>query len=62
MDFLCPTCNQTMSYELKMVLEHTDRHIVEAIKKKHPHWVEQDGLCEKCYQHYRSQIPAKGER
>ena len=56
MDFVCPTCKQRMPRELQIVISHTDQHIVEIIKKQHPDWVEQDGICRKCYDYYKKQL------
>ena len=56
MDFICPTCNKRMPYDVKVIIPHTEEHIVEVIKKGHPHWVEQDGICKKCYNYYKQQL------
>ena len=56
MDFICPTCNKNMPYEIKVIISHTDQHIVDVIKKKHPKWVEKDGICKKCYEYFKSQF------
>ncbi len=55
-DFICPTCNENMSRDLDIVIPHTEEHIIDAIKKKHPNWVESDGICKKCYEYYKSQL------
>jgi hypothetical protein len=56
MDFVCPTCNKTIPYDLKTIVPHTEEHIIEVIKKKHPDWVKRDGICKKCYDYYKSQL------
>jgi len=50
---ICPTCGKKMPREIKVVYPHTEDHIVEVIKEKHPGWVEKDGICQKCYQYYQ---------
>ncbi len=56
MKYVCPICNEEMSRELENIIAHTDIHIVDAIKKSHPHWAEEDGSCRKCYDWYKSQL------
>jgi hypothetical protein len=56
MDFSCPICKQTIPYELKAVMSHQDEHVVEQIKKNHPDWAQDDGICRKCYDYYKSQV------
>ena len=56
MDFVCPTCDQKMPYDVKMIVPHTEEHIIEVIKKKHPNWVEENGICGKCYAYYKKQM------
>lgn len=36
--------------------EHTDQHIVDAIKKQHPEWVAENGFCKRCMSHFRDAI------
>jgi len=59
MDFICPTCKKSIPRELGVIILHTEEHIVEAIKKSHPKWIEKDGLCKKCYDFYKGQFPSK---
>jgi hypothetical protein len=56
MDFICPVCHKKIPYELHAINSHTERHIVDEIKKKHPEWVEGDGMCGKCYDYYKKQL------
>jgi len=56
MTFVCPTCGKKMPRDLDLIIPHTEKHIVEAIKKEHPDWVEKDGVCKKCYEYYKRQI------
>ena len=55
-DFICPTCGQRMQRELTIIIPHTEEHIMDVITKKHPNWVEADGICKKCYEYYKSQL------
>ena len=59
MEFICPTCGKRLPRELQEIIPHTEEHIVDAIKEKHPEWVESDGLCKKCYDHYKEQLHPK---
>jgi hypothetical protein len=56
MTFVCPTCGKTMERELLVIIPHTESHIVDVIKRDHPNWVEQDGICKKCYAYYKGQL------
>ena len=56
MKFVCPTCNSELPNELLIIIPHTEKHIVDVIKKKHPKWVENNGVCKKCYEFYKSQL------
>jgi hypothetical protein len=46
-DFFCPHCEDYVDSDLLVFLSHTDRHIIDAIKKQFPDWVESDGACPK---------------
>ena len=59
MKFTCPTCNREMPVELMVIIPHTEEHIVNEIKKKHPNWAEKDGICKKCYEYYKNQLHPK---
>ena len=56
MDYVCPVCNKLMERNLLDIITHTDKHIVDVIKKLHPEWVEADGICKKCFEYYKKQI------
>jgi hypothetical protein len=45
-----------MPRELEIIIPHTEQHIIEAIKKSHPDWIEDDGVCKRCYEFYRNQM------
>jgi hypothetical protein len=55
-DFVCPTCGESIPRELMVIIPHTEKHIIEEIKKEKPDWVEADGICKKCYNYYKSQL------
>ena len=55
-DFVCPTCNKRMPRDLQIIVPHTEEHIVNAMKKEYPDWVEADGICKKCYDFYKHQM------
>ena len=59
MDFICPTCEKAIPYDLKVIVSHTDEHIIEVIKKLKPNWKEEDGVCKKCYEYYINQLHGK---
>lgn len=59
MQYSCPICQEKVSEELTSYMDHTESHIVDVIKEKHPDWVEEDGLCQKCLDYYRKEM--KGE-
>ncbi|NQT95838.1 MAG: hypothetical protein HQ572_05250 [Candidatus Omnitrophica bacterium] len=56
MQYRCPVCEMEMPRDLLVVIPHTEEHIVDIIKDKHPEWVESNGLCKKCYEHYKQQL------
>jgi hypothetical protein len=56
MEFVCPTCGKVMERELLHIIDHTEGHIVQEIKKKHPSWEDDNGVCEKCYEHYKKEM------
>jgi len=56
MDFICPTCGKHIPRDLLIIIPHTEEHIVEVIKKEHPEWIGQDGICKKCYEYYKEQL------
>lgn len=54
-DYNCPLCNKNVPRDLMVFLQHTDSHIIAAIQKQNPSWVEKDGSCQKCAEFYRLQ-------
>ena len=56
MNFECPVCGEIIPYDLKVIMPHTEKHIVDVIKKRNPNWVEDDGICKKCFVYYKEQM------
>ncbi len=56
MKFICPTCNKELPRELRIIIPHTEEHIMEAIKRKHPDWVKKNGVCKECYKYYKKAL------
>lgn len=59
MDYICPICKRNFPRELQIVIPHTEEHVIEEIKKRHPNWAEKDGTCVRCYEYYKKQISLK---
>ncbi len=55
-DYICPVCSKSMPRDVDVVYPHTEDHIADEIKKKHPEWAEANGICRKCYDYYESQM------
>ena len=58
-DYKCPLCSRKMNRNLAVYLDHTQKHVIEQIKKEHPEWVAQDGACKPCAEYYENQISGK---
>jgi len=58
-EYKCSLCGQVVLSDLKKYFDHTEDHIIDIIKKDHPNWVAEDGMCLKCQEHYKRQL--KGE-
>ena len=59
MEYTCPTCGAVFPRELLKIISHTEEHIVEEVKKRHPEWADKDGICKRCYEHYKDQLRHK---
>ena len=59
MEYACSFCGDKVEGDVVTLKEHTDAHVIDLIKEKHPEWVETNNVCPKCVEYYRSQI--KGE-
>jgi len=56
MDYKCSICGENVGDELLVFIDHTDDHIMDAIKSKHPEWVKENGVCSACEEYYRTQL------
>ena len=56
MVYTCPTCGKEVERELVTFKDHTEGHIVDEIKKMHPDWKEEDGICKKCLDYFKDQM------
>ena len=54
--YTCPTCNEQMERDLTLFTEHTDRHIVDVLKKDRPSWITEEGYCPKCLEYFKQSI------
>ena len=61
--YTCPTCGEVMQRDLTIFTEHTDRHIVDELKKHRPAWITEEGYCPKCLDFFKRSIqdPASAE-
>jgi hypothetical protein len=53
-------CGKKVQRELMVFISHTEDHIAEEIKKKHPEWKEESGVCRKCLDYYKEQLKGQG--
>lgn len=51
--YACSVCDQKVERDLIKYIHHTELHIIDEIKKKHPDWNCSDGLCPKCLECFR---------
>lgn len=56
MEYKCSVCGETIKEGMEVFLTHTDKHVVDIIKEKHPQWVDADGVCHKCVEYYKKQM------
>ena len=54
---ICKLCNN----EVESLTHFAEQWIIETIKEKNPHWVENDGSCQKCLDYYKSLDDISGE-
>jgi len=59
MEYTCSICGDKVGKELLLFIDHTESHIVDEIKAKHPEW-DEGGVCKKCIEYYRKQIGGRG--
>lgn len=56
MEYSCEVCGEKIEGDMNVYIDHTERHIVDLIKSKHPDWENKDGLCPKCYDYYKGEL------
>lgn len=59
MNYVCPVCNKELSDDAVVFLAHGQEHIIDEIKKAHPEWIKDKGVCQKCYEYYKASIRGK---
>ena len=60
MSYKCSVCRQEVEQALVVFTQHTEAHIVDAIKERHPEWASNDGVCQRCVDYYKGQIQGEG--
>ena len=60
MEYKCSICGEKVKGDVVTLTDHTDDHIMDVIKEKHPDWTEEGGLCQKCVDYYREQLKGDG--
>ena len=56
LEYQCGVCKQSVSGDMMVFREHTEKHIVDLVKVDHPDWVETNGMCRKCFDYYRAEL------
>jgi 5-methylcytosine-specific restriction endonuclease McrA len=56
MEYECSVCKGKVEGDVLVYMNHTESHIIEEIKNRHPEWADTDGLCQKCVDYYKDQI------
>jgi len=62
MYYKCPVCSELLKRDLEIVIPHTEKHIVDLIKKRHPDWAEDNGVCKRCHEYYKDQLHPKDKK
>ena len=57
--YQCPVCHKEVPRDLVVFLDHAKQHIIDEIKKQHPEWVENSGVCKQCMMYYEEQLGGK---
>ena len=55
-NYTCPLCGTETPRDLAVFLDHTNGHILDAIRKKHPEWTDAEGVCKKCEEYFKQQM------
>lgn len=56
MVYTCSACGEKVKGDVLVYINHTEQHIIDEIKAKHPEWVEEDGICQRCVDYFKGQI------
>jgi len=56
MEYKCSVCDKRVEGDLLVYIDHTEDHIMDEIKAKHPDWVQEDGICQKCVDYFKAQL------
>ncbi len=59
--YTCPTCGEKMERNLSLFMDHTEKHIVDEVRKQNPAWVTKEGFCHKCLEYFKNQIHHSGK-
>jgi len=51
--YQCPICGEKVTRDLARFLEHGNQHVIDSIRKAHPDWDQNDGVCAKCVDYYQ---------
>ena len=49
-----------MERDLSLFMDHTDKHIVDEVKRLHPSWITEDGFCPKCLEYFKRAVRDQG--
>ena len=60
MEYQCSVCGEKIKNDVLLYINHTEKHVIDEIKDKHPEWAEKDGLCQKCVDYYKGQLRGDG--
>ena len=52
----CPICRRLISEDRLEAHMRIEQTLIESIMKENPDWVEADGACPQCVNHYRRQV------
>lgn len=56
MEYICGVCAEKIKGDLVLFKDHTEKHIIDLVKKEHPHWVEKNGMCNNCMDYYKGEM------
>ena len=56
MEYICEICSRKITGDSLKFIHHSEQHIIDIVKKKHPEWIETSGLCQKCLDYYKKEL------